>query len=235
MCKISMTTISKYHLVILAPIMLLLGETTQPLDLTVGRLDEGGHSLLFNDVTMLEEPHEPLANCSAKNDVVGSDVDEVSADDATDTFVCVCSRSLPDYDTYIDHMSLCAKSKLTPYKACDICGKFFFSSSGYMKHKRLHVGAYKYRCNVCRKGFFDRTHLNAHVDASHSKVRRYECSECDKSFFWKHHLKRHLVTCDKTKDASRKAAQTAQSPVEKTNVGGGGDIPDAFTFEWIAE
>ncbi|KAI0229565.1 hypothetical protein LSAT2_020017 [Lamellibrachia satsuma] len=145
-------------------------DTTQPLDLTVCRSD-GDTSLMTVD-------------------------DDVDSDGA---FTCVCSRVFEDYEAYVAHVNGCIKSKLTPYKSCDICGKFFFSSSGYLKHKRLHFGAYKLHCNICHKGFFDRTHLRAHTDSMHSKVRRHVCKMCGKSFFWKHHLKRHLGTCDRVK------------------------------------
>lgn len=112
-----------------------------------------------------------------------------------ETFTCVCRKEYSDYDSYVEHATSCTKSKLTPYKSCETCGKYFFSSSGYIKHRRLHLGAYKFHCRLCHKGFFDRTHLGAHMDSSHSKVRRFECSHCVKRFFWKHHLKRHLATC----------------------------------------
>jgi len=71
-------------------------------------------------------------------------------------------------------------------------------------------GEYKFRCGVCHKGFFDRTHLRAHVDSSHSKVRRYACSRCAKSFFWKHHLKRHLLVCT---ESTAGGAETAEAAV----------------------
>ena len=81
------------------------------------------------------------------------------------------------------------------YRSCETCGKTLFSHSGFMKHRRLHAGAYKYFCGICRRGFFDQTNLRAHADSRHSKVRRYACSLCNKSFYWKHHVKRHLKAC----------------------------------------
>ena len=110
---------------------------------------------------------------------------------------CVCGKTfdMSAMDTFTTHVSLCAKSKLTPYKSCETCGKTLFSHSGYLKHRRLHTGSYKYFCAVCRRGFFDQTNLRAHADSRHSKVRRYACSICNKSFYWKHHVKRHLKAC----------------------------------------
>ena len=156
-----------------------MGADTQPLDLTIGG----------------DEVDEDEASSMALDLVLSSTADLTEHE----SFNCVCGKIYDDYEVYLSHLSNCTKSKLTPFKSCEICGKSFFSSSGYIKHKRLHVGAYKFRCEVCRKGFFDRTHLGNHMDSSHSKVRRYECSYCLKSFFWKHHLKRHLGTCDQVR------------------------------------
>lgn len=156
-----------------------------PLDLTVGR-------------------PEGLCDDGFDSGILGIDSDTegdtgLDSNLLTEQYVCICSRAFTDYSFYMEHIANCHKAKLTPYKACDICGKYFFSNSGYVKHKRLHFGVYKFHCDICRKGFFDRTHLRAHMDSSHSKVRRYECKHCNKSFFWKHHLKRHLGTCDQAK------------------------------------
>ncbi|KAK2157964.1 hypothetical protein LSH36_180g03031 [Paralvinella palmiformis] len=148
---------------------LVKDSVVQPLDLTIGRGEN--ESDLEQELNINEQ--EP--------------------------FTCVCSKVISDYESYVDHVTNCSKSRLTPCKSCEICGKYFFSNSGYVKHKRLHVGAYKFHCSVCHKGFFDRTHLSAHMDSSHNKVRRYECNFCKKSFFWKHHLKRHKSTCDKAR------------------------------------
>ena len=163
-------------------------ESTQPLDLTVGRPEEGEFEDAFESSLF-----------SMDQDQEG----ELSLDDSgvnsLEQYTCICSRAFTDYNIYTDHVANCHKARLTPYKACEICGKYFFSNSGYVKHKRLHLGAYKFHCDICHKGFFDRTHMRAHMDSSHSKVRRYECKHCNKSFFWKHHLKRHLGTCDQAR------------------------------------
>lgn len=122
---------------------------------------------------------------------------------------CICGKTFDSADSFASHLASCAKSKLTPYKSCEKCGKVLFSNSGYMKHQRLHVGAYKYRCSVCRQGFFDQTNLQAHEDSKHSKVRRYSCVRCDKSFYWKHHVKRHMESCETV---------AALEPVQQANV-----------------
>ena len=77
----------------------------------------------------------------------------------TDNLACVCGKTFDAVDTFSAHVSSCAKSKLTPYRACETCGKTFFSHSGFMKHRRLHAGQYKYFCSVCRRGFFDQVGL----------------------------------------------------------------------------
>ena len=154
---------------------------------------------LVGDIEPLNLITQPL-DLTIRSDLDDETVIELTeAEQEQEVYACICSKEYLDYEKYIEHVAGCSKSKLTPYKSCEICGKYFFSNSGYVKHKRLHLGAYKFRCNVCHKGFFDRTHMRAHMDSSHSKVRRYECQSCTKKFFWKHHLKRHLLTCGKAK------------------------------------
>jgi len=81
---------------------------------------------------------------------------------------CVCGKTFDAVDTFSAHVSSCAKSKLTPYRACETCGKTFFSHSGFMKHRRLHAGQYKYFCSVCRRGFFDQVGLVSQLCNLHS-------------------------------------------------------------------
>lgn len=99
------------------------------------------------------------------------------------------------YDLLTKHTLNSSKDKAEAFKKCEMCGKYLFSNSGYLKHKKQHAGKFRYSCDVCHKGFFDQTNLKTHVDSSHSKLKRYECNRCSKSFFWKHHLKRHAETC----------------------------------------
>jgi len=49
-----------------------------------------------------------------------------------ESFGCVCGQTLADYSSYVQHTSVCAKAKLTPYKTCEICKKAFFSNCGYI-------------------------------------------------------------------------------------------------------
>ena len=165
------------------------------------------------DDRLLTTMTEPLNLISRPLDLTKCRIDDDSGDDpdsvygmlmsatanmvAADKLSCVCGKTfdMSAMETFTLHVSSCSKSKLTPYKSCETCGKTLFSNSGYIKHQRLHVGAYKYFCNICRRGFFDQTNLRAHADSRHSKVRRYACSLCSKSFYWKHHVKRHLKAC----------------------------------------
>ena len=159
----------------------------QPLDLTTGHL-EG--ELGDGDIISFELQDDQTWCASTSN---------TNATTQNKLFNCVCSKSFNDSTAYINHVASCKKSKTAPYSTCDICGKYFFSNSGFVKHRRFHVGAYNFRCHICHKGFFDRTHMRSHVDSSHSKVRRHECPKCHQGFFWKHHLKRHLNTCGRIK------------------------------------
>jgi len=176
---------------------------------------------------------EPLNLISRPLDLTKCRIEDEAADDpdsmygmlmsatanmvTADRLSCICGKTfdMTAMETFTSHMSSCAKSKLTPYKACETCGKTLFSNSGYIKHQRLHAGAYKYFCNICQQGFFDQTNLRAHADSRHSKVRRYACSLCSKSFYWKHHVKRHLKACGR----GAKAIPTHDKDVDNETAG----------------
>jgi len=159
---------------------------SRPLDLTVG--------VRMGDEDDDDDPESMYGMLMSAEMATAGSVGSVPTS-ADNRLACICGKTFDSAETFASHISSCAKSKLTPYKSCETCGKVLFSNSGYMKHRRLHAGAYKYRCGVCLQGFFDQTNLQAHADSRHSKVRRYSCPRCDKSFYWKHHVKRHLESC----------------------------------------
>lgn len=162
---------------------------SRPLDLTIGvRMGDEDDDDPESVYGMLMTAG--MASAAAAAAAAGS----VSSS-ADQRLACICGKTFDAAEPFASHIASCAKSKMTPYKTCETCGKVLFSNSGYMKHRRLHAGAYKYRCGVCRQGFFDQTNLRAHADSRHSKVRRYACPRCDKSFYWKHHVKRHMDSC----------------------------------------
>ena len=206
--------INSVHIVSFKQLMyvfIVVETSSQPLDLTVGRIEEGKLIIVVPDSQSQSSATVPVTVAADTTDTATPDIEENSIpseelstisnnnnsdDDGDDeSFLCICGKSLSDYDAYMKHTSNCMKAKMTPYKTCKICQKTFFSNSGYLKHQRLHVGAYKLRCKYCEKGFFDSTHLKAHIDARHNKVRSYMCKHCDKGFYWKHHLKRHSDRC----------------------------------------
>ncbi|ELU01356.1 hypothetical protein CAPTEDRAFT_163832 [Capitella teleta] len=189
-----------------------LSETMEPQDLSTSpkksekfkchgcgkRYRSHGNLKRHRCTEQLEQGDQPLNLISKPLDLISKPLDLTVARNDSDSdneqqesYTCTCSRVLPDYEAYLSHLSSCSRSKMTPHKSCDICGKRFFSTSGFLKHKRLHSGAFKLHCPLCQKGFFDKTHFAAHMDSRHSKVRRFTCATCNKAFFWKHHLKRH--------------------------------------------
>lgn len=195
----------------------------QPLDLTTGHLDgelDDADIMDFelqdsqawctaaatNDVACISAPSAGLV--ASVTELSQSQGQGSSSGGSSKAFSCVCSKGFNDYARYIDHVATCKRAKTAPYSTCDICGKFFYSNSGFVKHRRYHVGAYNFHCPICHRGFFDRTHMRSHVDSSHSKVRRHECPHCHQGFFWKHHLKRHLNTCGQMKVTTGSAMST---------------------------
>ena len=178
-------------------------KTPEPLNLISRPLD-----LTISGVRMGDDDDDDADNVYG---MLMSTASGVVADGSGQRLACICGKTFDSAESFATHIAVCVKSRMTPYKTCTTCGKVLFSNSGYTKHLRLHAGKYKYRCGICRQGFFDQTNLQAHADARHSKVRRYTCPHCYKSFFWKHHLKRHCESCDfaVTKSSDEQVTTTA--------------------------
>ena len=205
-----------------------LDTTTATVDATNTDLDTTNTAL--GTANTSEDTAEDIITASPLQQIAIVDSNNVTnnVEEEEESFTCICGRTLPDYLGYMNHTTHCAKAKLTPYKTCEICLKAFFSNSGYVKHKRLHVGAYKLRCHVCQKGFFDKTHLKAHIDSSHSKVPGYECNHCNKGFFYKHHLKRH--TCRGLNKKTSKQSRETTPDTTKMDVDSS-QFDDSTTLE----
>ncbi|KAL0808567.1 hypothetical protein ABMA28_013011 [Loxostege sticticalis] len=83
---------------------------------------------------------------------------------------------------------------------CQMCASRYRTASGLSQHiHREHEGVPKrFQCELCEKGFFDRTKYSRHMD-SHNNIKRFECEVCHSSFtrrcYWKKHrlLKHNIV------------------------------------------
>ena len=75
-------------------------------------------------------------------------------------------------------------------KACPECNKTFSNRSGLHYHMQHHTGNYRFRCDICQKGFTMKKHLKDHIRKHEGKF--YVCEFCAKRFQAKYSLDCHL-------------------------------------------
>lgn len=65
----------------------------------------------------------------------------------------------------------------------------------FSKHPDIESGlsqAMRHQCHLCERRFYDKRHLQNHLNSSHFNVRPYFCEVCAKRFFQKVHMQIHL-------------------------------------------
>jgi uncharacterized Zn-finger protein len=46
---------------------------------------------------------------------------------------------------------------------CPFCSKGFFSAKDLRKHKQIHTGERQFECDMCKRKFLRRGHLEKHI------------------------------------------------------------------------
>jgi len=75
----------------------------------------------------------------------------------------------------------------------------------YSKHPDIESGlssSLRHQCSECPRRFYDKRHLENHLNSSHFDIRPYSCEVCEKRFFQKVHMQNHLKTHKNEKDYS---------------------------------
>ncbi|OXB52012.1 UNVERIFIED_CONTAM: hypothetical protein H355_006709 [Colinus virginianus] len=73
---------------------------------------------------------------------------------------------------------------------CGACGKSFWWSSHWERHRRIHTGERPYQCGECGKRFGRTSHLYRH-QRTHAGGRPHVCGDCGRSFNSTVHFQRH--------------------------------------------
>ena len=76
---------------------------------------------------------------------------------------------------------------------CPQCPEVFLQAGSLMEHiQYTHEKMCRYRCGICEKGFYSRSHYLDHTAAQHG-VKRNVCTICQRNFSYKSTLKVHVL------------------------------------------
>ena len=74
---------------------------------------------------------------------------------------------------------------------CPVCRKEYRSSSGARHHYKIkHCGLFDHYCQVCGKGFQQRSHLKSHM-SMHMQHKEFKCDICGFEYVHKTSLTAH--------------------------------------------
>ncbi|KDQ51799.1 hypothetical protein JAAARDRAFT_210924 [Jaapia argillacea MUCL 33604] len=83
--------------------------------------------------------------------------------------------------TYTNHHRTHPHSRKKSVPAdCEVCGKTIRRAADMPRHMKIHAtnqDELKLYCPECNKGFLQKSNLNTHIDAKHSKIRSKKCPE----------------------------------------------------------
>lgn len=100
-----------------------------------------------------------------------------------------CGRVFSTSAALENHVGLHTRSR--PF-SCKLCGKSFLDSKGLKRHDRVHRNGRIHVCPKCGKGFVYTFCLSKHLQMVHGKVRPFNCKVCKKGFFTKRDMEAHI-------------------------------------------
>lgn len=74
---------------------------------------------------------------------------------------------------------ICVHQAIHPH-VCDVCGRYFGSSSTLKAHILTHTGERPHACDMCDKTFSLVNNLNVHKRNVHLGQRTHQCNQCGK-------------------------------------------------------
>lgn len=110
---------------------------------------------------------------------------------AEKTYACVlCAFATPESNQLRMHME---KRHLKNYSLfCNVCSKGFFDKSSLREHENMHTGVATYQCEVCGMIFKIKSTLRAHKFKFHPHLFPHICQICGKGLSTKGGLDSHL-------------------------------------------
>uniref|UniRef100_A0A0L8GTW0 C2H2-type domain-containing protein n=1 Tax=Octopus bimaculoides TaxID=37653 RepID=A0A0L8GTW0_OCTBM len=129
---------------------------------------------------------EGVNRLDASDNTVFNDVDSV-----TQTYngeKPLCDETFTDQRNITEYRcDFCSKTFLSEHELFThteihkICGKCFASNGDLNRHRRIHMGAKSFQCDVCGKSFVSNSDLTSH-NRIHSGGKAFHCEICGKSF-----------------------------------------------------
>ncbi|GLV45896.1 crooked legs [Carabus blaptoides fortunei] len=108
-----------------------------------------------------------------------------------ENYVCyICDKTFTDeqsLEVHIDSIHYVGST----YE-CPECRKSFDARHILAKHKLIHTGEKRHRCEQCPAAFKQSTQLKDHILRRHTFEKSFQCTICSKSFVASYELKRHL-------------------------------------------
>ncbi|XP_053407619.1 protein sister of odd and bowel-like isoform X7 [Mercenaria mercenaria] len=122
-----------------------------------------------------------------------TDGENSTVKDSTKYTCDICDCEISNNSNFQRHLKLHDPEK--PAKntfVCDTCGHIFTSRFGLKMHcKSIHLKTFKYKCEVCTKGYNQMAAYKGHM-ASHMDILKEKCPHCTLTFQYKNSLKEHV-------------------------------------------
>ena len=118
------------------------------------------------------------------------------------TNVCPhCSKDFAHRASYRKHVTYTCElnPNRRPLFNCNTCGYSSPSAEAFKRHQEQHGTGTKFVCDLCGKGYCNRSGLVVHQRDIHritkkTPIRRHVCPECQQEFYCKNHFERHVRT-----------------------------------------
>ncbi|XP_044736970.1 zinc finger protein 883-like [Chrysoperla carnea] len=103
----------------------------------------------------------------------------------------ICNKVLYNVHSLVRHVETHNENRKFEI-VCTICNKGFYEKKHIKNHMLRHKGEARFKCDECKKPFYELNALRGHVKKKHpNKINRYKCKECTEMFVLEQDLELH--------------------------------------------